>query len=206
MEIWSPRWNKPGFLSCKYRESTTVWMHFLGSNKTHRERTRWQLHKNATCYYWDAYTCLHIYRYTYIYTHINTCVFIYKWIYIYIYIYVCVCVCVCFFQATVMFILLNGCTTWTLKKRMEKKLDGNYTRMLRAIFNKSWRQHPTKQQLYGHRPPITKTIKIRQTRHARLCWRSWDGLISDILLWTHSHGQAESGRPARTYILCRYRI
>ena len=40
-----------------------------------------------------------------------------------------------------------------------KKLDGNYTRMLWAILNKSWRQHPTKHQLYGHLPPITKTIK-----------------------------------------------
>ena len=35
-----------------------------------------------------------------------------------------------FFQAAVVSILLYGCTTWTLTKRMEKKLDGNYTRML----------------------------------------------------------------------------
>ena len=55
-----------------------------------------------------------------------------------------------FFQAAVMSILLYGCTTWTLTKRMEKKLDGNCTKMLRAILNESWRQHPTKQQLYGH--------------------------------------------------------
>ena len=67
-----------------------------------------------------------------------------------------------FFQS----ILLYGCTTWTLTKRLEKKLDGNYTRMLRAILNKSWWQHPTKHQLYGHLPPITKTIQIRRTRHA----------------------------------------
>ena len=46
-----------------------------------------------------------------------------------------------FFQATVVSILLYGCTTWTLTKRLEKKVDGNYTRMLRAILNKSWRQH-----------------------------------------------------------------
>ena len=32
-----------------------------------------------------------------------------------------------FFQAAVVSILLYGCTTWTLTKRMEKKLDGNYT-------------------------------------------------------------------------------
>ena len=49
-----------------------------------------------------------------------------------------------FFQAAVVSILLYGCTTWTLTKRMEKKLDGIYTRMLRAILNKSWKQHPTK--------------------------------------------------------------
>ena len=55
-----------------------------------------------------------------------------------------------FFQAAVVSILLYGWTTWTLTKRLEKKLDGNYTRMLRAILNKSWRQHPTKHQLYGY--------------------------------------------------------
>ena len=105
-----------------------------------------------------------------------------------------------FFQAAIVSILLYGCTTWTLTKRMEKKLDGNYTRMLQAILNKSWRQHPTKQQLYGHLQPIMKTIKIRRTRHAGHCWRSMDGLISDVLLWTPLHGRAKAGRPARTYI------
>ena len=47
------------------------------------------------------------------------------------------------FQAAVVSILLYGCTSWTLTKRLEKKLDGSYTRMLRAILNKSRRQHPT---------------------------------------------------------------
>ena len=99
-----------------------------------------------------------------------------------------------------MSILLYGCTTWTLTKRMERKLDSNYTRMLQTILNNSWRQHPTKQQLYGYLPPIIKTIKIRQTRHARHCWRSRDELISGVLLWTPSHGLAKAGQPARTYI------
>ena len=105
-----------------------------------------------------------------------------------------------FFQAAVTSILLYGCTTWTLTKRLEKKLDGNYTRMLRAILNKSWRQHPTRHQLYGHLPPITKTIQVRRTRHAGHCWRSRDELISDVLLWTPTHGREKAGRPARTYI------
>ena len=105
-----------------------------------------------------------------------------------------------FFQAAVASILLYGCTTWTLTKRLEKKLDGNYTRMLRAILNKSWRQHPTRHQLYGHLPPIAKTILVRRTRHAGHCWRSRDKLISDVLLWIPTHGRAKAGRPARTYI------
>ena len=63
-------------------------------------------------------------------------------------------------KVAIVSILLYGCITWTLTKRLEKKLDGNYTRMLRAILNMSWRQHPTKQQLYGHLPSITKLSKL----------------------------------------------
>ena len=78
-----------------------------------------------------------------------------------------------FFQAAVTSILLYGCTTWTLTKRLEKKLDGNYTRM--------------------------KTIQVRRTRHAGHCWRSRDEL-RDVLLWIPTHGRAKAGWPARTYI------
>ena len=74
-----------------------------------------------------------------------------------------------FFLAAVVSILLYGCTTWTLTKRLEKKLDYNYTRMLRPILNKSWQQHPTRHQLYGHLPPITKNIQARRTGHAGHC-------------------------------------
>ena len=105
-----------------------------------------------------------------------------------------------FFQAAVVSILLYGCTTWTLTKRLEKKLDGNYTRMLKAILNKCWRQHPTRHQLYGHLPPITKTTQVRRARHAGHCWRSKDELVSDVLLWTPTYGRAKAGGPARTYI------
>ena len=52
-----------------------------------------------------------------------------------------------FFGAAVVSILLYGCTTWTLTKRLEKK------------------QHPTRHQLYGHLPSITKAIQVRRIRH-----------------------------------------
>ena len=72
--------------------------------------------------------------------------------------------------------------------------------MLRAIWNKSWRQHPTRHQQYGHLPPITKTIQVRRTRHAGHCWRSRDKLIRDVLLWTpHMAGQKQDDQHEHTF-------
>ena len=118
------------------------------------------------------YICIYIYKYIYI--HIYTFIYIYTYIYIYMHIYVYIYIYICMYRC-------------------------KYTRILRAILNKSWRQHPTKHQLYGHLPPISKTIQVRQKRHAGHCWRSRDELISDVLLWPPIYVQAKAGRPARTY-------
>ena len=61
-------------------------------------------------------------------------------------------------------VLLYGRTTKTQMKRLEKKLEG-YTKMLPAVLDKSWKEHPTKQQLYGR---ISENIKVRRRRHAVL--------------------------------------
>ena len=55
-----------------------------------------------------------------------------------------------FFQTVTVPILLYGCTNLNCRKCM---LDGNYTRMLHAVLNKSWNQ--AKLQLYGHLPSIS---------------------------------------------------
>ena len=105
-----------------------------------------------------------------------------------------------FFQAAIVSILLYGCTTWTLTRRLKKKLDGNYTRLLRVMLNKSWRQHPTRYQLYGHLLPIMKSIQVRRTRYAGHCWRSKDELISDVLLLTpHMAKQEQDDQLEHTY-------
>ena len=106
-----------------------------------------------------------------------------------------------FFQAAVVSILLlYGCIAWMLTKCVEKKLDGNCTRMLWAILNKSWRQHPAEPQLYSYLRPILKTIQIRWTRYEGHCWRSKHTLISNVLWWTPSHRQANVGWPAKIYL------
>ena len=71
---------------------------------------------------------------------------------------------------------------------------GNYTRMLRAVLNKSWRTTP-------HETPTIRTLaphhkklyKFGRTRHAGHCWRSKDELISDVLLWTPTSWMCKCG-------------
>ena len=96
-----------------------------------------------------------------------------------------------FFQAAGVSMLLYGCTTWTLTKRIVKKLNGNRIRMLRTMLNNSRKQHPPKQQLYGHLPPILKTIQIRRRRHMVYCRRIKDEL---------QLRRRRVGRPGRTYL------
>ena len=97
-----------------------------------------------------------------------------------------------FFQAAVVSILLYGCTTCTLTKRLEKKLDGNYTKMQKE---QSWTSP-------GATPHKTQTIRPPASDHEN--YPSYTNqtcsVISDVLLWTPTYGREKAGRPARTYI------
>ena len=67
----------------------------------------------------------------------------------------CICVCIVshgYTTAAVVSLLLNGCITWTLTKRREKKLDGICKIMLRAILNKSWKPNTIKNAVW---PPTS---------------------------------------------------
>ena len=52
---------------------------------------------------------------------------------------------------------------------------------------------PTKQQLYGHLPPISQTIQVGQAKHSGYWWRNKDNLISNVLLWTPIRGHTSIG-------------
>ena len=105
-----------------------------------------------------------------------------------------------FFRAAVESVLVYGSVTWTLTASLEKKIDGTYTRMLRSVTNKSWRDHLTNEQLYGDIPKISKSIRMQRLRFAGHCWGSKDEVASDLVLWQPQHGNRSRGRPAKTYI------
>ena len=69
-----------------------------------------------------------------------------------------------FFQVAVVLILLYGCTTCTLTKRLEKSYPATTQECCEQYWTSPGGNTPTKHQLYGHLPPITKTIQVRQTR------------------------------------------
>ena len=78
-----------------------------------------------------------------------------------------------FFQAAVVSILLYGCTTWTRAKHMEKKLDGNYTRMQQAILNNTSQNsrytvtnHPSRKLSKLDEPGTRDTVDVRANSSA----------------------------------------
>ena len=72
------------------------------------------------------------------------------------------------FQVVAMLALLYNYIIRTLTKSLEKKLNGNYTRMPNSVLDKSWKQHPTK-QLYDHFPSISQIIQVKWTRYVGYC-------------------------------------
>ena len=104
-----------------------------------------------------------------------------------------------FFFATVESVLLYGSETWTLTPTIEKSLNGCYTRMLRAAFNISWRDHVPNQQLYGDIPRVTDKIRERRLQFAGHCHRHPELRAHNLLLWKPTHGRRSRGRPAASF-------
>ena len=90
------------------------------------------------------------------------------------------------FKAAIEPILLYGSETWTLSKRLEKRLDGTYTRLLMRVQHLSWKNHPTKQLIYGKIPPVSTIVKSRRVQFAGHCFRAENEIISTLLLWKPS--------------------
>ena len=75
-----------------------------------------------------------------------------------------------FFRATVEYVLIYGYVSWILTKALDKRLNGNYTRMLRAILNRSWKDHPNNKEIYGNIPDICTSIRQQRLRFSGHCW------------------------------------
>ena len=108
------------------------------------------------------------------------------------------------FRTAVEPVLLYGSETWTLKKAALNALDGVYTRMLRRVFNISWKSHTPNSTLYGDIPPLTETIRQRRLRFAGHVHRLDDQPVQQLLFWQPNYGKRYQGRPHKIYpeVLC----
>ena len=125
-------------------------------------------------------------------------------------------------------ILLYKYTKWKQTKCIEETLDGNFTRMLPDILDKSWKQHPMKQQpydrLHNNHPTKTNTtykklLEKQKWTHKRCsskdpytqtgqCWPTSKHLITSYLFghkntnWERwmigTDGERESGKSVLT--------
>ena len=70
------------------------------------------------------------------------------------------------FKAMVEVVLLYGCESWTLTKRLEKQLDGCYMRLLRTTLNINWKEHLSNAVLYLGLQRISDLMRQRRLRFA----------------------------------------
>ena len=77
-------------------------------------------------------------------------------------------------------------------------------KMIMYVLNKSWRQHPTKKELYGNILPLSELIKEIRIIFAGYCFRSRGEIVSNIVLWKLEFRRRiirlSAGRPNKTYL------
>ena len=107
------------------------------------------------------------------------------------------------FRSIVESVLLYGAETWTLTKSMEHKLDGAYTRLLRAAQDIHWQSHTTNAVLYGSLPRISDTLRKRRLEffgHNVRC----DGPVSTAMFYdpniVNRSWKRKVGKSKLTYI------
>ena len=94
------------------------------------------------------------------------------------------------FRATIEPILLYGSETWTLSRKLEKRLDETYTRLLRRAQNISWKSHPSISQIYNKLPRVSSRVKHRRVQFAGHRFRADAEIIYSLLLWRPSYGKS----------------
>ena len=100
-----------------------------------------------------------------------------------------------FFRATVEYVLTYSSQAWTLTKSLENKLNGAYTRMLRAALNAHWAQRVTNKKLYNNFPKTTETIRYRRLQFSGHIWRHDGEIVYNLLFWMPKNGKDKRGRP-----------
>ena len=88
-----------------------------------------------------------------------------------------------------------------MTKRLNKMIDGCYTRMLRmAMGVNQYLERVSNHTLYGDLPKVSSKIAQRRLRLAGHAQRHPELTLNKLILWEPKHGRADRGRPRLTFI------
>ena len=102
------------------------------------------------------------------------------------------------FRTTVELFLLHNSETWTINKKMKKRINGSYTRILRMTTNASWKEKETNEVLYQDLQLLYQTIRERRMRLGGHCIRHATEMAYNLVLWEPTRGRRNRGSQAIT--------
>ena len=107
-----------------------------------------------------------------------------------------------FFRAVSVSVLLYNWNIWILTIRVKKKLDENSKSMLRAVLNRFWKFHSSKQVVVVLCYFLSISKNIQDEKYMlSTTWKVKDKLIiSNVLPWTTTHRHINVGWKIKTYI------
>ena len=103
------------------------------------------------------------------------------------------------FRTTVETILLYGSEAWTVTKSLAKRLDGCYSRMLRAALNIRRSDKIPNSEVFRDLPRISEKVRTQRLKLAGHLERHKDLVGHQLLGWKPNHGHSRQGRPALTF-------
>ena len=86
-----------------------------------------------------------------------------------------------------------------ITNKLEARLDGCYTRLLMMVLDLNWKDHPTREEIYGSLPKVSEIVRERRLNFAAHCSRRQNEPVSELVFCTPTQGSRAQGRPRLTY-------
>ena len=102
------------------------------------------------------------------------------------------------FRAVIEPVLLYGSETWTMTASLARRLDGTYTRLLRACLQVTYLDRWTNVKLYGGLQRVSDVVNVRRIGFAGHCFRANQPVAKTLMY--QADGPRRVGRPKMSYV------
>ena len=67
------------------------------------------------------------------------------------------------------------------------------------VLDLNWKDHPTREEIYGNLPKVSEVVRERCLNFAAHCSRRQNEPVSELVFWMPSQGTRAQGRPRLMY-------